>query len=100
MAHTHALKAKGFDITAYYYSTRGGALFTYVPAYSPAEKALLLTEPALAADQFISRLADIGILKVLRAASDWMQAGRLGILWRIEREQASAKTDKPTRDEL
>lgn len=109
-AHTHALKAKGFDITAYYYSTRYGALLKYTPNYSSAEKALLQTNQVrlvngkwiteLSSEEFISRLAEIGNLEVLLAAFYWRQAGRLGREWKVTRQQSPDVFDKPARDEL
>ena len=109
-AHTHALKARGFDITAYYYSTRYGALLKYTPNYSSAEKTLLQTNQVQLVDgkwitvssseEFISRLAEIGNLEVLLAAFYWRQAGHLGRDWKVIRQQGPDVFDKPARDEL
>jgi len=109
-AHTHALKAKGFDITAYYYSTRYGALLKYTPNYSSVEKTFLQTSQLPLVDgkwitvssteEFISRLAEIGNLEVLLAAFYWRQAGRLGLDWKVTRQQGPDVFDKPARDEL
>jgi hypothetical protein len=109
-AHTHALKAKGFDINAYYYSTRYGALLKYTPTYSASERTLLLTQPVqlvegkwatvLSTDVFITRLADIGNLQVLKPAYFWNQARRLGSDWSLRRQQVQDIFPHPTRDEL
>jgi hypothetical protein len=109
-AHTHALKAKGFDINAYYYSTRYGALLKYTPTYSASERTLLLTQPVqlvegkwatvLSTDLFITRLADIGKLQVLKPAYFWNQARRLGADWSLRRQQIPDVSPHPTRDEL
>lgn len=109
-AYTHALKAKGFDINAYYYSTRFGALLKYTPTYSASERTLLLTQPVqlvegkwatvLSTDVFITRLADIGNLQVLKPAYFWNQARRLGSDWSLRRQQVQDIFPHPTRDEL
>ncbi len=109
-AHTFALKAKGFDIKAYYYSTPHGALIKYAPFYSEVEKRLLSTRTAevingkwvtrLSPGAFISQLANVAELRVLKAAHYWQQEGRLGSDWRISRQQAVADAHKPPRDEL
>ncbi|MHC8289203.1 hypothetical protein ACYZUD_20800 [Pseudomonas sp. XS1P51] len=99
-AHTHALKAKGFDIAAFYYSTRYGALLKYVPTHTAQEGRFLLTGQLLSAEDFVFRLANISLLKVLKTASDWNQPGRLGQDWKITRQQTPDVSDKPTRDEL
>lgn len=99
-ACTHALKDKGFDIEAYYYSTRFGALLRYVPAYTREERALLLPTQSLSSEAFVSRLAETGVFKVLKAADDWRQEGRLGLHWKVRRQDMPDVSDKPTRDEL
>ncbi|MGL6243993.1 hypothetical protein [Pseudomonas sp.] len=99
-AHTYALQAKGFDISAYFYSTGHGALLKYVPVYSKAEESLLLAQQTLSSEEFISRLADIGQLRVLDAAYGWNQTGRLGRDWKVRRKEVADVSDKPTRDEL
>ncbi|MDQ0125024.1 hypothetical protein J2W17_003980 [Pseudomonas lini] len=103
-AHTYQLKAKGFGITAYYYSTPHGALLKYTPAYTKDEEALLLTKTVqfvggqwvtiLSPGEFISRLMNIGELRVLKAAHYWNQTGRLGVNWRntrLEKERLTLK---------
>jgi hypothetical protein len=109
-AHTFALKAKGFDIKAHYYSTPHGALIKYVPGYSEAERRLLTTRPAevikgqwitrLSPGAFISQLSSIAELRVLKAAHYWNQEGRLGSDWRVSRQQEPAKIHRMSRDEL
>jgi len=109
-AHTFALKSKGFDIHAHYYSTPHGALIKYAPLYSEAERRLLSTRPVelvngqwetrLSPGEFISQLAGIAELRVLKAAYYWNQEGRVGTKWRTSRQQAPAQTHRPVRDEL
>lgn len=98
--HTHALKAKGFDIAAFYYSTRHGALLKYVPTHTSEEGRFLLTGQLLPSADFVQRLANFGVLKVLKTAVDWNQPGRLGQDWKTTRQQVPDVSDKPTRDEL
>lgn len=99
-AYTHLLKSRGFDIDAFYYTTRQGALLKYRPTNSKGEVEFLLSSSGLASEKFVSELANIGMLAVLRPASDWNQSGRLGQNWKITRLQVPDVTDKPTRDEL
>jgi hypothetical protein len=99
-AHTHALKAKGFDIDAFYYSTRHGALLKYDPTHSSEEGRFLLTGHFTSSEDFVLKLAVVGGLRVLKTAADWNQAGRLGQDWRVARQQVPDVSDKPTRDEL
>jgi hypothetical protein len=99
-AHTHALKAKGFDIDAFYYSTRHGALLKYAPSHTPEEGRFLLTGRFVSSEDFVLRLAVVGVLRVLKTAADWHQPGRLGRDWKIARQQVPDASDKPTRDEL
>lgn len=109
-SHTQVLKNKGFEITAFYYSTRDGALLKYLPTYSIAEQALLavkLVQPpndqwatVLSFDAFISRLANGSTLEVLKAGGYWRQAGRLGTDWKIIRQQVPDVPVQHTRDEL
>jgi hypothetical protein len=99
-AHTHVLKAKGFDIGAFYYSTRHGALLKYEPTHTLKEGVFLRTGQLLSSEDFVFRLANIGQLKVLKAAPGWNQPGRLGQDWRVTRQQAIDVSDNPTRDEL
>ncbi|WP_332765108.1 DUF4329 domain-containing protein [Pseudomonas koreensis] len=108
--HTHELKAKGFDIQTYYYSTPDQALLKYTPVYSDAEKQLLLTRPVifengrwvsrLSPGQFVSRLTGLGELQVLEAGQYWRHAGRLSSGWRTRRDQPTAKGTVRVRDEL
>lgn len=108
--HTQVLKNKGFDLTAFYYSTRDGALLKYGPTYSIAEQALLkakLVQPAddrwttvLSFEAFISRLANNSHLEVLKAAGYWRQTGRLGADWKDMRQQFPDAFVQPPRDEL
>jgi hypothetical protein len=108
--HTHALKAKGFNISAYYYSTPHGALIKYVPEYTQAEKELLLTrqvdfvdgrwETRLSMADFISKLAEIGELRVLQAAVFWNRTGRLGQTWKVVRRQLPLAPVRFQHDEL
>ncbi|MNO92625.1 hypothetical protein D3C76_842060 [compost metagenome] len=99
-AYIHAMKAKGFDIGAFYYSTRHGALLKYVPNYTLEEGRFLLTGQSLAAEELVQELANVGLLTVLKTAADWKQSGRLGQDWKITRQQVPDASDKPTRDEL
>ncbi|MFJ7284145.1 hypothetical protein [Pseudomonas sp. NPDC099000] len=109
-SHTQALKNKGFDMTAFYYSTRDGALLKYAPTYSIAEQALLkvkLVQPpndrwttVLSFESFISRLANHSHLDVLKAAGYWRQAGRLGVDWKDIRQQVPDVSVQYPRDEL
>jgi hypothetical protein len=99
-AYIHAMKAKGFDIGAFYYSTRHGALLKYVPNYTLEEGRFLLTGQSLAAEELVQELANVGSLTVLKTAADWKQSGRLGQDWKITRQQVPDASDKPTRDEL
>lgn len=99
-AYTHALKAKGFDIGALYYTTRHGALLKYIPAHTSQEGRFLLTGQLLPAEDFVKRLAEVGSLSVLKTAADWNQPGRLGEDWKITRQKLPDVSDKPTRDEL
>ncbi|POA18689.1 hypothetical protein C1886_15810 [Pseudomonas sp. FW300-N1A1] len=108
--YTHALQGKGFNIRAYYYSTPHGALLKYVPTYSTDEKTLLMTRQAefvdglwhtrLSTADFISRLANIGELRVLTAAHYWNQTGRLGSNWKGDRQQIPLAPVRFHRDEL
>ncbi|WP_432668947.1 hypothetical protein [Pseudomonas umsongensis] len=98
--HTHAMKAKGFDIDAFYYSTRHGALLKYDPTHSSEEGRFLLTGHFTSSEDFVLKLAVVGGLRVLKTAADWNQAGRLGQDWRVARQQVPDVSDKPTRDEL
>ncbi|MCP1516165.1 hypothetical protein J2Y74_000475 [Pseudomonas migulae] len=109
-SHTQVLKNRGFEITAFYYSTRDGALLKYVPTYSIAEQALLavkLVQPpndqwstVLSFDAFISRLANNSNLEVLKAAGYWRQAGRLGADWKVIRTYFPDVPVQHPRDEL
>jgi hypothetical protein len=109
-SHTQVVKNKGFDITAFYYSSRDGALLKYVPTYSIAEQALLnvmLVQPpndrwttVMSFEAFISRLADTSHLEVLRAAGYWRQPGRLGADWKDVRQQFPDVSVQYPRDEL
>jgi hypothetical protein len=109
-AHTFALKDKGLEIKAHYYSTPHGALVKYVPYYSEAERRVLTTKTADYVDQkwvtrlspgaFITQLANAAELRVLKAAHYWNQAGRLGTDWRTSRQEVPASSHKPSRDEL
>jgi len=110
-AHTHTLKSKGFDITTYYYSTRYGALLKYTPNFSRKEELLLLVSQKLkegdklvytiAPEEYISRLADMGNLEVLKTAFYWRQAGRLGSGWKVTHQQEPPEISRhPVRDEL
>lgn len=108
--HTHALEAKGFRISAYYYSTPHGALIKYVPEYTKAEKELLLThqvefvdgrwETRLSMADFISKLAETGELRVLKVAIFWNRTGRLGQNWKVVRRQLPLTPVRFQRDEL
>lgn len=108
--HTHALKAKGFNISAYYYSTPHGALIKYVPENTQAEKQLLLTRQIdfvdgrwvtkLSMADFISKLAETGELRVLQAAHFWNRTGRLGQDWKVVRLQSPLAPVRFQRDEL
>lgn len=108
--HTFALKAKGFDIKAHYYSTPHGALIKYVPQYSEVERKLLSTRPVeivdgqwvtrLSPGAFISQLANLSELRVLKAAHYWNQEGRVGADWRTTRQQEPARIHRLSRDEL
>jgi hypothetical protein len=109
-AHTFALKAKGFEIKAHYYSTPHGALIKYIPGYSDEERHLLTTRTAevidgqwvtrLSPGAFISQLANLAELRVLKAAHYWRLEGRLGTDWRISRQKAPLGLQKVSRDEL
>ncbi|KAA0982409.1 DUF4329 domain-containing protein [Pseudomonas sp. ANT_J28] len=99
-AYTHVLTAKGFNIEAFYYSTRHGALLKYVPAHTQEEARFLLTGQLLSSEDFVYRLANVSVLKVLKTAADWNQPGRLGQDWKITRQQVPDVFDRPTRDEL
>jgi hypothetical protein len=109
-SHTHDLKAKGFNIQAFYYSTPYGALLKYVPTYSQAEKALLMTKQVdvidgqrrtlLSTTEFISKLAELGELRVLKASFYWNRTGRLGSNWRVSRQEVPLAPIKFRRDEL
>lgn len=109
-SHTQVVKNKGFGITAFYYSSRDGALLKYVPTYSIAEQALLkvkLVQPSndqwttvLSFDAFISRLANNSHLEVLKAGGYWRQAGRLGADWKVIRQQFPDVSVQHPRDEL
>ncbi|MHA3737980.1 hypothetical protein ACXR0M_20220 [Pseudomonas sp. Eth.TT006] len=108
--HTHALKAKGFALQMYYYSTPHGALIKYVPTWWEDEKKLLLTKEKewvagqwrikLSTAEFISKLAEMGELRVLKAAFYWNRTGRLGNQWKVSRQQFPVAPVKFQRDEL
>lgn len=109
-SHTQVVKNKGFGITAFYYSSRDGALLKYVPTYSIAEQALLkvkLVQPpndqwttVLSFDAFISRLANNSHLEVLKAGGYWRLAGRMGTDWKNVRQQFPDVSGQLPRDEL
>ncbi|WP_277760411.1 DUF4329 domain-containing protein [Pseudomonas sp. A34-9] len=109
-AHTHELKNKGFDIQSYYYSTPNGVLLQYIPVYTPAEKALLLTRSVvfengrwvsrLTPDEFVSRLMELGEFRVLVAGHYWRQTGRMGNTWRTRRQQPPSLGIVRIKDEL
>lgn len=108
--HTHALKEKGFEIKDYYFSTLHGVLLKYTAEYTHAEKALLLTEPVvfkqgrwvaqMTPGEFISRLSELGDLRVLVAGPYWQQTGRLGAQWKTRRQQPPGLGVVRQRDEL
>ncbi|MHC8316401.1 hypothetical protein [Pseudomonas sp. LB3P31] len=109
-SHTQVVKNKGFDLTAFYYSSRDGALLKYVPTYSIAEQALLkvkLVQPpddqwstVLSFDAFISRLAANSHLEVLKAGGYWRLTGRMGADWKEVRQQYPDSPVHLPRDEL
>ncbi|CAI8932023.1 DUF3536 domain-containing protein [Pseudomonas sp. IT-347P] len=109
-AHTHQLKAQGFAIQAYYYSTAHGVLLKYIPVYTAAERALLATRlvayehgkwiTRLSPGEFISRLSALSELSVLVAGHYWRQTGRQGVTWPIGRQQAPSPGFVRRRDEL
>ncbi|VEF07857.1 Uncharacterised protein [Pseudomonas fluorescens] len=109
-AHTFGLKAKGFEIQAYYYSTPQGALLKYIPGYSEAERNLFRAKEAEVVDgqwvtqitpgSFITQLAKLAELRVLKAAGYWRREGRIGGDWRTARQQPRLKAQKTVRDEL
>ncbi|MCF4997309.1 DUF4329 domain-containing protein [Pseudomonas syringae] len=91
-AHTLELKAKGFDIQHYYYSSPNDVLLKYSPSYTEAEKELLLetrvfgsSNGTVASIDFVSRLAKAGAVDVLIPGSYWQQPGRLDTGWRSDR---------------
>ncbi|MHC8383919.1 hypothetical protein [Pseudomonas sp. LB3P14] len=109
-AHTHDLKSKGFGIKDYYYSTPHGVLIRLTPAYTNAERDLLLTKPVvftggkweagLSPAEFISRLVDVADFRVLIAGHYWRQTGRMGLKWRERRKLPSQLGFVRGRDEL
>ncbi|MGE8152385.1 hypothetical protein ACQKP5_14180 [Pseudomonas vancouverensis] len=94
------LKSKRFNIEAFYYSTRSGALLKYVPSNS-AQEGVFLSQPSSgSSEDLVSRLKYFGVMRVLTSASGWNQLGNLGEDWQIARLRVSTQTDRPTRDEL
>ncbi|AZZ74148.1 hypothetical protein CCX46_03020 [Pseudomonas sp. RU47] len=110
-AHTHALKNKGLNIQAYYYSTPEQVLLKYTPDYSAAENDLLLSARSLvfkdgrwvsrlSPAEFVSQLMQLGELRVLVAGRYWRQTGRMGDGWKIRRQQSSVEGTVRRKDEL
>ncbi|WP_409315677.1 DUF4329 domain-containing protein [Pseudomonas sp. KCJK9016] len=109
-AHTHELKGKGFKIRDYYYSTPHGVLIRYTPAYTQAEKDLLLFsqpkftgakwETGLSPAEIISRLIELSDFRVLIPGHYWRQTGRMGTRWRERRQQPAAVGIVRNREEL
>jgi hypothetical protein len=110
-AHTHALKNKGLNIQAYYYSTPEQALLKYIPDYSAAENELLLSArylvlkdgrwmSQLSPAEFVSQLRQQGELRVLIAGPYWRQTGRMGDGWKTRRQQPSVEGTVRSKDEL
>ncbi|MEG2390689.1 MAG: DUF4329 domain-containing protein [Pseudomonas sp.] len=109
-AHTHELKKQGFAILDYYYSSPGGVLLKYSPVYKDEERDLLLTRTVafeggrwisrLSPGEFISRLSELGELRVLVAGYYWRQTGRIANLWRTHRQQPPSAGLTRSHDEL
>ncbi|KAB0491849.1 hypothetical protein [Pseudomonas vancouverensis] len=97
---TLILKNKRFNIEAFYYSTRSGALLKYIPSNSAQEGEFLSQPSSGSSADLVSRLKYFGVMRVLTSASGWNQLGNLGEDWQIARLRVSTQTDKPTRDEL
>ncbi|MED7665649.1 DUF4329 domain-containing protein [Pseudomonas moraviensis subsp. stanleyae] len=109
-AHTHAPAEKGLNVLYYYYSTPHDVLLKYTPVYSRAERDLLLTRSVifeggrwvsrLSPGEFVSRLIEMGELRVLIGGYYWRQTGRMGNTWRNHRQQSPTPGTVRLRDEL
>ncbi|MGB3125700.1 MAG: DUF4329 domain-containing protein [Pseudomonas sp.] len=104
--YLHQLKEQGLSISGVYLSTRDGALLSYLPTFSQAEYNLLdttgkwtassgYTAFAPAPSRFISELARIGQLQVIRSGEFWTARTRLHADLKLP-----GPRQRPTKDEL
>lgn len=102
--YVHELKRKGLPIVTFYLSARDGALLAYAPHWSTEEYNLLATPDKWSAQtgytaqaptpsHFISELARIGQLRVVRSGDFWTVRGVLGA-------QLKLSISRPPKDEL